>query len=118
MKKGLDFQFGLVLVSALLLCAFSALTSQAQITRGIISGTVRDENGAVVPGAQVTITSTTSSLTKRDATTDDQGFYRVGALDPGSYNVVVEKDGFERLEHRDLQVKSAGEVTFDAALKA
>jgi len=45
------------------------------------------------------ITSTASSLTKREATTDEQGFYRVGALDPGSYNVVVEKDGFERLEN-------------------
>ena len=110
MKKVFDFQFGLVLVSALLLLAFSALTSQAQITRGTISGTVRDENGAVVPGAQVTITSTTSSLTKRDATTDEQGFYRVGALDPGSYNVLVEKDGFARLENRDVVVKSAGEV--------
>jgi hypothetical protein len=118
MKKVFDSQFGFVLVSALLVFAFSALTSQAQITRGTISGTVRDESGAVVPGAQVTITSTSSSLTKREATTDDQGFYRVGALDPGSYNVVVEKDGFERLENRDIVVKSAGEVTFDAALKA
>ena len=94
MNKVFDSQFGFVLVGALLLLAFSAVTSQAQITRGTISGTVRDENGAVVPGAQVTITSTSSSLTKRDATTDDQGFYRVGALDPGSYNVLVEKDGF------------------------
>jgi len=117
MKKVFDSQFGFVLVTTLLLLSF-ALTSQAQITRGIISGTVRDENGAVVPGAQITITSTGSSLTKRDATTDDQGFYRVGALDPGSYNVVVEKDGFEKLENRDVAVKSAGEVTFDATLKA
>src|ERR1700682_1179049 len=117
MKKAFDFQFGLVLVSALLLYTFSAVTSQAQITRGIISGTVRDENGAVVPGAQVTITSTGSSLTKRDATTDDQGVYRVAALDPGSYHVVVEKDGFENPENRDVVVKSAGEVPFDAALK-
>src|SRR5205814_5171636 len=105
-----------VLVSALF--ALSALTSQAQITRGIISGTVRDENGGVVSGAQVTITSTASSLTKREATTDDQGFYRVGALDPGSYNVVIEKDGFEKLENRDVLVKSASEVTFDVALQA
>src|SRR6266576_1550508 len=117
MKKVFNTQFGFVLVSALLLLAFSTLTSQAQITRGIISGTVRDENSGVVPGAQVTITSTASSLTKREATTDDQGFYRVGALDPGSYTVVVEKEGFERLENRDIVVKSAGEVTFDAALK-
>jgi hypothetical protein len=117
MKKVFDSRVGFMLVSALLLLAFSALASQAQITRGIISGTVRDENGAVVPGAQITITSTGSSLTKRDATTDDQGFYRIGALDPGSYNVLVEKDGFEKLENRDVVVKSAGEVTFDAALK-
>src|SRR5260370_38401640 len=108
MKKVFASQFGFVLVSALLLFAFSALTSQAQITRGTISGTVRDENGAVVPGAQVTITSTNSSLTKREATTDEQGFYRVGALDPGSYNVVFDKDGFERLENRAVLVKSAG----------
>ena len=117
MKKVFDSKFGFVLVSALLLFAFSTLTSQAQITRGIISGTVRDENGGVVPGAQVTITSTASSLAKREATTDEQGFYRFGALDPGSYNVVVEKDGFERLENRDLLVRSAAEVTFDVALK-
>src|ERR1700674_230420 len=117
MKKVFDFQFGFVLVSALLLFAFSAVTSQAQNTRGIISGTVRDENGAVVPGAQVTITSTGSSLTKREATTDDQGFYRVGALDPGSYNVVVEKDGFEKLKNGDVGGKSAGEARFPQAQK-
>jgi hypothetical protein len=58
MKKVFDSQFGFVIVSALLVFAFSALTSQAQITRGTISGTVRDESGAVVSGAQVTITST------------------------------------------------------------
>src|SRR6266436_8845779 len=110
-------KFGFALLGTLLLFGFRVLPSQAQITRGVISGTVRDENGAVVPGAQVTITSTGNSLTKREATTDDQGFYRVGALDPGSYNVLVEKDGFEKLENRDVVVKSAGEVTFDAALK-
>ncbi len=110
-------KFGFALLGTLLIFGFSVLPSQAQITRGVISGTVRDENGAVVPGAQVTITSTGNSLTKREAITDDQGFYRVGALDPGSYNVVVQKDGFEKLENRDIAVKSAGEVTFDAALK-
>src|SRR6266853_6856149 len=93
MNKVFASLFGFVLLIALLLFAFSALTSQAQITRGIISGTVRDENGAVVPGAQVTITSTGSSLTKREATTDDQGFYRVGALDP-SAGTPIERPGF------------------------
>ena len=32
--------------------------------------------------------------------------------------MVIEKDGFEKLENRDVLVKSAGEVTFDVALQA
>jgi len=87
MKKVFDSKFGFVLVGTLLLLAFTTAPTHAQLTRGIISGTVRDENGAVVPGAQVTITSNGSNLIKRGVTTDDQGFYRVAALDPGSYTV-------------------------------
>src|SRR6266404_3698650 len=108
--------FTFVLVGTLLLFAFSTLSTRAQMTRGVISGTVRDENGAALPGVQVTITSNGSNLTKREAITDGEGFYRVAALDPGSYNVVVEKQGFGKVEHREVVVKSSSEVTFDTAL--
>jgi len=116
MKRISSSNFAFVLVGTLLLFVFSALSTPAQMTRGVISGTVRDENGAALPGVQVTITSNGSNLTKREATTDGEGFYRVAALDPGSYNVVVEKQGFGKVEHRDVVVKSSSEVTFDTAL--
>lgn len=117
MNRNGNSRIGFVVAGALLLLVFSAFSISAQMTRGVISGTVRDENGAGVPGAQVTITSNGSNLTKREAITDDQGFFRVAALDPGDYTVVVEKQGFQKNENRRVTVKAAGEVTFDSALK-
>ena len=118
MKRNPNFKFGFALIGALLLFMVSPVLTSAQMTRGVISGTVQDENGAAVPGAQVSVTSKGTNLTKREATTDDQGFYRVGALDPGVYTVTVEKQGFQKNENLEITVKSAGEVTFDTALKA
>jgi len=117
MKRASGSESRFVLVGALLLLVFSAVSTNAQLSRGVLSGTVRDENGSVVPGAQVTITSNGSNLIKREVTTDDQGFYRAAALDPGSYTVLIEKQGFQRLENREIAVRSAGEVTFDASMK-
>ena len=77
MKRISSSNFAFVLVGTLLLFVFSALSTPAQMTRGVISGTVRDENGAALPGVQVTITSNGSNLTKREAITDGEGFYRV-----------------------------------------
>lgn len=94
---------------------FAPLAS-AQITRGSIAGNVRDESGAVVPGAQVTVVAPGRNIS-RDATTDDEGFYRVGALDPGTYTVVVERTGFSKVENREVVVRTSLETTFDAQLR-
>src|SRR5262249_45458654 len=52
----------------------------------------------------------------RTTTTDENGFYRVTALDPGTYSVYVEKTGFGKFEARDVVVRTAQETTFDANL--
>jgi hypothetical protein len=90
---------------------------QAQLTRGAITGTVRDESGAVIPGAEVTITNPITNQS-RDTTANDEGFYRVAALEPGVYSVVVSKTGFGRIENRQVTVQSATETTFDVELRA
>ena len=104
----------------LALAAFAFLSAaapaHAQLTRGSISGTVRDESGAVVPGAEVRILDPRTN-TSRSATTDDNGYYRVGALDPGSYSVIVERAGFAKVENREVVVQAALDTTFDVALK-
>ena len=104
-------------VVVLLACAtlFAPLAS-AQITRGSIAGNVRDESGAVVPGAQVTVMAPGRNIS-RSATTDDEGFYRIGALDPGTYTVVVERAGFAKIENREVLVRTSLETTFDPQLR-
>src|SRR6266850_2024314 len=80
------------ILPALILC-FSVVCS-AQTFRGGIQGTVTDPNGAVVPGAEVTITSPDTGLT-RTIVTDDSGTYSVSELPIGSYRIIVKKSGFQ-----------------------
>ena len=88
----------------------------AQLTRGSISGTIRDAAGAAVPGANVTITNVDTNQI-RTATTNELGFYRVTALEPGAYTVRVEKTGFGGIQATNITVRSAQEVTYDAEMK-
>src|SRR5215468_9785986 len=61
---------------------------------GIITGTVKDPNGAVVGGAQVTVRSEATGAT-RDAVTDNQGQFKVDELASGGYKVTVKSGGFK-----------------------
>lgn len=64
-----------------------------QSTFGTVRGTVQDESGSVVPGAQVTIHSVAEN-TDRVSTTNDAGDFSVENLKPGAYRVLVHHDGF------------------------
>ncbi len=66
--------------------------TQTQV--GILSGTVKDPNGAVVPNAAISIRSELSGQI-RNVTTDREGRFRVDRLEPGSYVVSVSRDGFK-----------------------
>lgn len=101
--------------SALALAVLLPADLSAQITRGAILGTVRDTSGAVIPGATVTVTNQATNIT-RETFTDELGFYRVPALDPGVYTVKAELAGFQTVEFPDIRLVAAGEVTLNATL--
>jgi hypothetical protein len=65
----------------------------AQTATGSILGTVADPTGAVVPGATVTVTST-STGTSRTIKTTESGTYSAIALLPGTYLLTYEQPGF------------------------
>ncbi len=102
--------------AALLLTMACAAPALAQITRGGICGTVRDASGAVVSGAGVTATRVDTNVARRSVS-DELGFYRTGALDPGVYVVRAELAGFTAAEARDIGVRSATDTTVDMVLK-
>lgn len=92
-----------LVVGAILLSAIFAIavvpsaTAQTTISTGSIQGTVTDPTAAVVPGAQVTITSKDTGQTVI-LTTTSTGTYNSGPLHPGNYLVRVQAPNFKTTE--------------------
>jgi outer membrane receptor protein involved in Fe transport len=82
--------FVLVTILALL----SAQGSFGQAITGTVVGTVTDSSGGVVAGATVTAKNTDTSVTY-NTTTGAAGFYTIGNLPPGKYDVTVQAKGFK-----------------------
>ena len=76
-----------------------------QTSRGTVAGTVTDPNGAVIAGAQVTLTSEATKLT-RTTTTNGEGLYRFEAVDPGIYSVKVTATGFREVVSTGIEVRA------------
>lgn len=103
-------------VLALGLVALLPAIASAQITRGAISGTIRDASGLVAPGVTVTVTNVDTNATLT-AVTDNLGFYRVAPLEPGRYTVTTQLAGFAPAEQRDVDVRTASEISINFELR-
>ncbi len=88
----------------LLICVFGF----SQEFRGSINGKVTDPNGAVVPGASVSVTNIETNV-QAASETNDEGSYDFPVLLPGKYRLLVTKDGFkvEAREQIELRVLSS-----------
>jgi hypothetical protein len=82
---------------------FAGLVSAQSPTTGEIAGQVFDQQGAIVAGAKVALTS--SSGAAREATSDSNGRYRFPLLDPGAYTLRVEASGFKSATVGAVQVR-------------
>mgnify|MGYP005850771553 FL=1 len=80
---------------ACLVCSLYPCGLLAQETRGSITGTVTDPQGAVIAGAAVVVTNTGTGTSAR-LTTNASGYYEAPLLLPGSYSISVEFAGFKR----------------------
>ena len=84
----------LSIVAAAVLIA--TLPGAAQSITGSISGTVVDPNGGVVPGAKVMLTNKNVG-DSRVVTTNEEGRFTFAAVQPGTYTVRIENQGFQTL---------------------
>jgi hypothetical protein len=91
MNRKLRDKLILVATCLMMLCS---IPSFGQVLKGSISGTAVDQNGAVVPGAQVkaTGTGTGSVLT---TTTDNSGLFRFSLIPAGEYKVQITAQNFK-----------------------
>ncbi|MBV9217431.1 MAG: carboxypeptidase regulatory-like domain-containing protein, partial [Acidobacteria bacterium] len=100
-----------LMTGLLLLLAQIALQAQ---TTGSIAGTVTDANGAVVPGATVTVTGPGTEFT---ATTNENGSFRIPAVSNGIYTVTITATGFKTTSVKNVKVDVGLPTTVDQRLE-
>jgi hypothetical protein len=90
-----------------------AALSFAQTPTGTMQGTVTDQQGAVVAGATVTVTSLSTSIAKT-TNTDADGRFLMPFVLPGNYKVTVEAKGFRSAQQENvvLEVAQTRSVNF------
>ena len=98
-----------------LLLLIAPLPASAQFS-STIQGTVTDSQGAVVPGATVRVTNSTTGLT-RDVVTSGDGVYRVFSVGAGTYRVEVELPGFRKVQREAVNVGISETVRLDFTLE-
>jgi hypothetical protein len=96
MKKLQSLGLGLTLVALLML--LGAHAAWGQDVTATVTGTVTDQTGAVIVGATVTVKSVERGTVFKDVT-NDAGIYRITQLPVGSYDLRVEKDGFQAAKY-------------------
>jgi hypothetical protein len=90
----------------------AALPAAAQITTGTVSGSVRDAQGGVVPGATVTLVAARGTTT--DTQTSADGNFVFPNVTAGTYLVRVTMDGFKTLERPGLVVSPGDRLAMSA----
>jgi carboxypeptidase family protein len=79
-----------------------ALYAQDIQTKGSLSGTIVDVNGAVIQNVKVTITGQMTN--DRGVTTNDEGVFEIQNLTPGIYRLKAEQTGFKTTSVSDIEV--------------
>jgi hypothetical protein len=87
----------------------------AQSDRGAVTGTVSDSSGALIPGAPVVLTNTSTGA-KSETVTTGTGNYTLLQLPVGTYTLTVEQAGFSKYERTNIQVQVAVTTRVDVVL--
>src|SRR5262245_47069980 len=84
---------------------------------GEISGTVRDDQGGVIPGVTVTLRNVGTGVARTETTTPE-GKYRFSALPPGAYEMTAELSGFQTVViSGELVIRIGFEMTRDITMR-
>jgi hypothetical protein len=98
----------------LVLLVALAVPARAQVSSGTIAGTIKDEQGGVLPGALVTLSGTERTAT---FTTESDGRFRFLNLPPGTYTVAAELPGFSKVVREALEVRVGSNLDLTFAMK-
>jgi hypothetical protein len=107
--------FRIVLTFMLSLTIGSSSLAQSTAINGTLEGTVRDEQGALLPGVTVTLTNVDTGE-QRVVVTNESGLYRAPLLSLGTYRVAAELQGFKKFEQTGVSLRAGQTAVIDVAL--
>ena len=102
---------------AVLLLALPSLVLAQIGQTAVLTGTVTDSSGGVLPGVTVTVTSPSQIGGAKTAVTDATGTYRFPALAPGAYLVTMELQGFKEFKRENVRLQLGQTIMIDASLQ-
>src|SRR5437660_5476331 len=104
-------------IGVIVLLVLTVVTGVAQTSNtGTVTGVAKDEKGAVIRGATVTVTNLGTNAT-RTAVTSDDGTYELTQLVAGAYRLEVEAQGFAKFIDEKVTINALSRVTVDPELK-
>jgi hypothetical protein len=100
-------------VSMVLALALAARLTNAQVLTGTLSGTVKDESGAILPAASVRLSSPALISASIATVTNERGQFRFVSLAAGDYSLDVDMSGFAAYheDHISVEVQGSSERT-------
>lgn len=102
-------------LTALAITLLCLTASFAQTSKGFITGNIVDPNGAAIPNANITITNIETGAVRQTQSLAD-GYYRLDAVEPGTYNMEVSAKGFNLIKSENLVVTAAQTSDFNVQL--
>lgn len=115
-EAGLSSSLRVRLAISVLTIAGMAVPAPSQTSRGSVGGTVTDASSAVIPDATVELTNQKSGV-MRSTTTNAVGIYRFEAVDPGLFNLKIDKAGFNAYSKLGINVEGNRTTTVDLKLE-
>lgn len=101
--------------AATIVSFFLSWPALAQVARGNLTGRVTDQQGAVIPGAQVSATEKNTGAVYKGVS-DKSGDYTIPFLAPGTYSVSVSFTGFQKFTKTNVFIPANEHITVDAQL--
>ena len=118
-STGLSWPFRhscLLAVIAAVMLFTAAVSSHAQTTSGTILGTVTDQSSAALANTTVQLINPGTN-TKTQTKSNDSGYYQFFNVPPGTYRIVVQKEGFKQLTSPVFKLEVEGSMRINLSLE-
>src|SRR5580765_8718204 len=96
-------------------CGAAVMPARAQTAAGEITGLVKDQAGAAVPGATITVTETRTNL-QRVVVSTREGVYTAAGLAPGEYRLDIALTGFKAVRRDGVHLSTGETARLDFTL--